>query len=72
MVISPRRRVPTPFWAERRVLECDPYATCGPVVTRSFLRRIIVPVGATPSIALPDSLPIVREADTNSPQIALF
>jgi len=37
-----------------------------------FVRRIIAQVGATPIVALPESLSIVREADGNSPQNALF
>ena len=72
MVVSPRHRASTRVRADREPVEGEQRSAFGLTVTRSFARRIVTPVGATPTIALPESLSIVHESETDSPRIALF
>lgn len=72
-MIIPRRRQPTKtVSASAPVGEPSVSETYRPMATGAFPRHCAAPTGAAPLVSLPDSVPIVRDEESDAPQAGIF
>ncbi len=70
-MVPPRRRVPTPPWAELPAGDGAAGETFRPFATGVFVRRVVTPSGAAPFASLSEALSILHDDDGDAPKTSL-
>jgi hypothetical protein len=69
----PRRHsIPIPRWAELPPGEPSCDADFQPFLTGSFRTRAVAPNGTAPFGLLPEAQPVLRDEDSDAPQLSFF
>ena len=71
-MVPRRHSMPIPRWAELPQGEASSDANFQPFLTGSFRARASAPNGTAPFGLLPDAQPILRDEDSDAPQLSFF
>jgi hypothetical protein len=70
-MVQPRRRVPTPAWAELPP-DCGGFDAFQPFTNGLMNSRVATPLGTAPFGSVPQSSSVLIDEDKDAPQLGLF